>query len=317
MINKEFKNFLSEMSGTPRVLYHYTNTDNLAGIMKSGDLKPSDYEVNLATEKKHATGRVTDRVAEIATVRPSMANRNNLKDLSANVGFVKLIIKPHILADKVRGVRTKPIAEFPLDSIDRVRDEFIRLGHRNAQATQNANKTLAFYRKLVDEGKTEDELEKEFTKWLRQMFHIEFPVRSMLDAGNNMVYYLRNREGEERISLKKTDSIPLNPVYLSIELLNGFIEDFEEGYIEKVDFSGQEVLHIAQWKRWMEKYDDLFIKNSIHEKFMNKLSSLEKEYGKSVVKISPKTTKVVKPIVKKENKTRTEKPIVMPKLKDL
>jgi hypothetical protein len=323
--DKNIIHFLKEMSGSPKVVYHYTNTKNLSGMLKSGDLKPSDYEINLDTEKKIYHGKYErPKVTEIATIRPSALAHQTLDDISENIGKVKLIIKTHILADKVRGVSTKPIAEFPLRSVNDVRDEFIKIGFENKVATRNAHRVLAAYKRMSNAirgdlpGKIDrnSALVDEFKKWLEQTFHVDLPVNSFVDAGDEMLYYWRNREGEERISLKKGGSVPLDPVYLKIELIKGFTEDFEQGYLRQTDYSGQEIMEVAQWKRYLEKWDNLFEKNDEYYKFKNKLRSLQREYGTRALKVSPKAKKTIGNMIGRKG-SKIEKPIIMPKLKDL
>jgi hypothetical protein len=97
------ENFLFEMSGSPRTLLHYTSTYGLEGILKSGVIKFSSFDFNTTSEKEvlqHQRLR-TEQPRELATVRPSMAHRDKVEALSENVGFVKITIKPHILAYKV------------------------------------------------------------------------------------------------------------------------------------------------------------------------------------------------------------------------
>jgi Cdc6-like AAA superfamily ATPase len=67
----------------------------------------------------------------------------------------------------------------------------------------------------------------------------------------------------------------------------------------------------------MEKYDNLFVKNDTYIKFKNRLESLQKQYGKEVIKVSPKVKETIKPMLKKRMEKKEEKPVVMPKLKDL
>jgi len=316
--DKLFANFLYEMSGPVRKLFHYTNTIALAGILKDGAIKLSDYDINLATEKKiHQGQNEPSKVAELAMVRPSMSHPSYRKGLSENIGLVKIIIKPHILSDKVRGVKIRPIAEFPLFAISTIRDEFIKIGNKKQQATANANRVLAAFKRITaDEEDSQEEQDEEFERWLKKAFPIELPVKMFITAGDNMMTYIKTREGEERISLKKGDRIPLSQNYISIELMPGFTQDFQEGYIEKIDFQGQEILEVAQWNRWMDKYPELFEKNVEYFKFKNKLKSLKREFGNKVISVSPKTKKIIKPIVKAKG-PRVEKNIVMPKLKNL
>ena len=316
--DKIFASFLYEMSGPVRKLFHYTNTIALAGILKDGAIKLSDYDINLATEKKiHQGQNEPTKVAELAVVRPSMSHSINRNSLSNNIGLVKIVVKPHILADKVRGVKVKPIAEFPLFAINTIRDEFIKIGNKKQQATANASRVLAAFKRITsDEEDTEEEQDEEFERWLKKAFPIELPVKMFISAGDNMMTYVKAREGEERISLKKGDRIPLSQNYISIELMPGFTQDFQEGYIEKVDFQGQEILEVAQWNRWMDKYPQLFEKNVEYFKFRNKLKSLKREFGNTVINISPKTKKVMEPIIKAKE-PRIEKKILMPKYKNL
>jgi hypothetical protein len=318
---KNFKKFLLEMSGPARTLLHFTNTSALAGIFKDGGLKLSDYDVNIHTEKKIQQGsNEPSKVSELATVRPSLSHKQLLPDLSSNIGLVKLKIRTDILSDKVRHVKIRPIAEFPLDSINNIRNEFIKIGNSKNQATQNAHRVLAAFKRITNNEKKEEEQNKDFEDYLKKAFHVDLPIKLFIQAGENMMFYLQNREGEERVSLKKGEFIPLNSSYISIELMPGFTEDFDEGYLRQTNYTGQEILQVAQWKKYLEKYQNYFEKNSELYKFKNKLRALSREYGNRVASSTPakQTIKTIKPLTKNKRKLpEADKKIIMPKWKNL
>jgi len=346
-MNKALKNFLSEMAGTPRDLYHYTNTRNLEGILKDGHLKTSDYEANTtATEKRvihgepeyhPATGEAYSS-SELATVRPSMSHETNVNaNLSSNIGLVKFIIKPHILSDKVRGVRVRPIAEFPLfamkDVAEVMEDE---LGSDPKTANKQAKEILKKGKEYYE--KDEFRLASSFITWLKKSFPWKkwenVPTRRIYDRVAEYTDFIKEREGEERISLKKGDKIPLDSRYLKIELLKGFTEDFEDGYLKQTQYAGQKTIQVAQWKRRLEQWNSIFEKNEEFYKFSNLLTKMLHGKKKELSK-QTKTPKLLekKPQsinkVKKEQMKRAiaqgvrfkkgtpEKPTVMPSFKDL
>jgi hypothetical protein len=338
-MNKTFKslnNFLLEMAGTPRDLYHYTNTGNLEGILKDGHLKTSDYEANVDTEKRVFHGKVGSDTSssELATVRPSMAHKENVNsNLSGNIGLVKFIIKPHILSDKVRGVRVRPLAEFPLFAMKDIAEVMeAETGSDPKMANRQAKEILNKGREYYDKDSSG------FISWLRRSFDWtaweEVPTRQIYDRVTEYADYAREREGEERISLKKNNKIPLDSRYLKIELLKGFVEDFEEGYLNQTQYAGQQTLQAAQWKRRLEQWNSIFEKNDEYYKFSNYLTKIL--HGKKKIVEKPKPVSKLskeKPVsinkVKKEQmknaiakgvrfkKGSIEKPIVMPSFKEI
>jgi hypothetical protein len=330
-----FYKFLAEMSGTRREVFHFTSTYGLAGILKDGYIKPSDFDVSLQTAKDVvAQSKYPDKGGhpELAVVRPSMAHKKNIETLSENIGLVKLIIKTHILTDKVRGTKIKPIAEFPIAAVMNLQDIFIEQGYVDEVAKVYAKKTIRKMAELKDKNGTT----KELKDWLEKSFKWkeEIPIKEIEDESGNAVHYTRHREGEERIELRKTDRIPLDSVYLKIELQKGFTQDFEEGYIRKTDFAGQEVLEVAQWNRWLKKWNALFVDNDEFMHFKVQLAKMAREYGHNVALVKPVPKKVVvKPLnqaakealIKSQNQgvrfhkgePKIEKPTVIPKYKDL
>ena len=331
-----FYKFLAEMSGTKREMFHFTNIAGLAGILKDGYIKAGEYDVNLKTEREVSQGRTSeDRKGnpELAVVRPSMAHRKNVESLSERTGLVKIIIKTHILSDKMKGVKIRPIAEYPTWGTEDLQYTFLDQDYTDVEAKLAARKVI----KKMAELKDKNASNKDFEDWLKKNFKWKEdppPFKAIEKAAGEATHYSRRREGEERIELKKSDRIPLNSVYMKVELEPGFVQDFIEGYLEQTDFEGQEILQVTQWNRWMTKWNNVFIENAELKNFKAKLTELSKEYGHRVAQIKPpsKIKKViVKPLSQEKKealikaqkqgvrfvKGGPEKPFITPKLKDI
>lgn len=340
---KNLENFLFEMSGSPRTLLHYTSTNGLEGILKTGVIKFSNFDFNTASEKETLQHtRHKENPNELATVRPSMAHKDKLEALSENIGFVKITIKPHILADKVRGVRVKPIAEFPIGGMSEIKNEFNEFLDDPKDAMEWTKHFLKFMRKYFQGIKdwekepsedSEKNIQEQISKFLKDHgfkeeqagYEYDWPLHVLFEQAKNYWRFISNREGEERIALKKGSEIPLDSRYTKIELLPGFVKDFEEGYTKRTEYETQRIVATVQWKKWIKKWDTIFEKNKELVAFQSLLDSMMREYEKEneekkrgpvkKMSVSPEATKVMKPIIKKEEE-KNEK-IIMPKYKDL
>jgi len=234
-------------SGPRRKLFHYTNPYSLLQILLDGKIKSNKYDAG-------PTG--------IATVRPSMSDKQSLKLLSSNIHGVKIIIQLDVLKDKVRGVKSEPIAEHPISSKDNIiRALMTRALLSKQEANRYANKILKFDIKKI--GK------KELRSWLLK----EFNKPSLAPAADAMWDHIRNfqslskrREGEERIKIKE---IPLSKDYIQIELNDDFntflsAKNFGPGVKDIFDKK-------TKWKEMLKKYNNLFIKNKAFNDFKRKL----------------------------------------------
>lgn len=188
---------LSEGIGE-RELHHYTDIDGLFGILKSQTINGLNY-----TSFKGDKGKNS-----VATVRPSMSNEKNLDALSgSSSGGVKFIIDGSKLSDLVRGVKLKPLAEYPLTDMNVIRSTL--------KPGKKLNPFLNSMFKLMKQ-KPSQEISNKISKLLSDNVKdgSEDTVRSLTKA--SLRDFIK-REGEERIVLKK-GSIPLNPKYIKIEL---------------------------------------------------------------------------------------------------
>lgn len=294
-IEKIFKKILLEMSGTRRLLFHYTNTEGLRGILSSGEIKLGYYPINVDTEEEifqNLNRAIRGRAVpyELATQRPSLSKTTNVQDLSTAVGHVKIIIKPYVLADKIRGIKVKPIAEFPLNTLKWVKMAFKEKGflYPLREARKLIEKASGMVQNYDQLGIREKEkVGQDFSNWVYKQWGKNIfdnpALNDMVGKINEFYRFHKKREGEERIVSRREEGIPLNKDYTKIELLSGFSENFEQGFIRKTQFeeSSFVILEIAKWLEFLKKWKDLFVENKELEKFQNTLMQMKKEYGES------------------------------------
>jgi hypothetical protein len=275
------KELLQEMSGAVKTLYHYTNLHALDAILDTGYVYTKGYETGTHTERG---GR---KKQELATIRPSRAKTVDLPSISEGIGGVKIIIRVDILNDLVKGVKAKPIAEFPLYSLEKIGEKLIvnlesknsiddytqkekvnygnkvfkvltkilDLEHKDFQWENFINKQENF--KLLISNKIIAELEKELNIKLKSkgiQDKISF-AQTFFNFSADILKYSRGREGEERIIVKH-GNIPLDKRYMKIELLYG---------IDKHFFDWSEPESIEAFAKNFEKYKDIFIKNEKYD----------------------------------------------------
>jgi hypothetical protein len=239
---------------SPRELHHYTNYSSLLEILKSNSLKGSDY---VGTKNKDD---------EISTVRPSMASKKNLAGLSSNTGGgVKIIFDGAKLSDTVRRVKLRTIAEYPVDDIEGI--EYILKNSKlpgKTEAQRLMKRLIAYYKKnpddileLGDASEIEPILEKYGYIVVGRAISLKRMVKDFLKN-------IKKREGEERIVIKRGDSIPLNPKYLKIELvskMSGREKDrLEHNYkLDKIK---------VELKQQLKKNKNLFVQNDIYKEMI-------------------------------------------------
>lgn len=223
-----------------RMLYHFTSLRSLINILVEGEFKLYNY-----------TGCKENENA-LCTVRPSAKNQNKLGSLSSNIGEgVKIKINGRILSDKVRGVKFKPVAEFPIEVSDTA-EIFIKSAEaagtlsdkmKEMTKTQQKNYFLKHLLLLIKNIKTPEERankklteselkrlvykdlsfykkEEKITKFRNEVFFIKPGKDEAKIISEAFIYksYLNNKEGEERLVLKNKRRIKLDSSYIKIEL---------------------------------------------------------------------------------------------------
>lgn len=205
---------LSEGIGE-RELHHYTDLLSLFDILKSKSINGFDYNSFLEGDKGKKV---------ISTVRPSMANKKNLEKISGNAsGGVKIIVDGSKLSDTVRGVKMKPIAEYPLIDMNVIKTTM-----------KPGKKINTFLNKMFGlmKAKQTAVIKDKIDKLLTDNIHEEKidTVRTLTRAALRDFVH---REGEERIVLKK-GNLPLNAKYLKIELHNKLMHKRINSYRRKL-----------------------------------------------------------------------------------
>ena len=241
-----------------RELHHYTTYTSLEDILKDKYLEMKSYP---------GTPKGT---SQLATVRKSMANKENLSNLSGGTeGGVKIIIDASKLSDTVRGAKVKTVAEFPVAYGSMLRQDF---GKKNEK---NFNKILKELKSIVEKYPVllkKVEFRKTTTVHLKDLYGAK-PYSAMktflkkwdIEQGINLIIntyrrykaHLSEREGEERITLKRKDrlntKLPLNKKYIKIELTKPYeARKFYKKKMKEVIVNNQE----------------LFVKNEFYKELM-------------------------------------------------
>jgi hypothetical protein len=253
-MNMNVEKFLNEMSGAPKTLWHFTSTPGLYGILKSGKILGSMFDVNAGTFV-----RKSEAHPEIATVRPSSNFAKSPEGLTERAGFVKIILYPHIMSDKIHKVKVTPIAEFPLQFMENMVGEL--KGMKFFKTDRDAARAVRAYAKWYSEqkyapkykeggegiidksgeySKQLDERLDDLQRWFRKEYRITLTREQANDLDHEVEDYLHystiRREGEERIS-RPHGNIPVNASYMKIELRDGYTDNFKNNLIGNVDFS--------------------------------------------------------------------------------
>jgi len=222
-------------SMAPSLLYHYTNVFNLYNILKTGYLKTKNYP---GDDKGTTT---------LPVVRSSMTDKKNLESLSDEIGNVRFIIKREELTNgKIRNLKHSKINEFNKDYLD----SLIKYYGSKKEAYRNI--------KLYKKDKVK--------------FFKNINANDILKVSTYMRRYdstSKEREGEERFSIKKGGNIPIKN--MKIELLKGFVNNVEK--LDYIDWQAK--------KELIDKIIDnktLFIKNNEYNLLVN---YIRKNYERS------------------------------------
>ncbi len=257
-------------SGAPRVLYHYTDFSSLIKILNSGDLLAVSHDIDtsdlIGCSKKRR---------ELCVIRPSMVKTIKLDDVSDNMRGVRFNLKVDRMRDLLRNLKVRPFAELPIGSINYLKEML-----KKSIVKANDKKILSLANVLVKNINSLKVKKRKVVDFINRYFERDVVydniakkeiVKIADDVKKTLKYmseYFRKREGEERIVVKK-GNIPLDPKYMSIELVNkNPKEDFE--YImhsgEKTYSDKEKELALKTLKKWKH----MFIKNKYYLNFFNK-----------------------------------------------
>jgi hypothetical protein len=245
---------LSEGIGE-RTLFHYTNFSGLSGMLETNKLKGFNYYLG-------GNGKF-----QIATVRPGMAtDKGKVAKLSgATDGGIRIKIDAASLSDRARGVKIKSVAEYPISSLDIISqysgvakgkelNSFIKKLGRDIKAIEKKTGIKATMTKS-------SKFVKEFLKVHRKEYDKyggDKDIQMLIEHYVGLIAEHKDREGEERISLKKGEGIPLDHKYLEIEIQG--TDKF---------FSHMTTRNQKKIQDLIKKRSRLFKKNDNYKKIMN------------------------------------------------
>jgi hypothetical protein len=244
---------------------HFTSLLNLAKILKSGHLEAFSYKGDKPS---------------VATVRPSVFDKGNVKGLSMNsIGGIKFAIDVAKLKNTERGIKVKPISEFG-----------------KAYKEILDTKKLAFKAKFGFTKKEVEELYKDilnnFSKKkknieLKDMDYFYNKYKKFKDADKNYLYYslleikkalenystkeaaLNNREGEERI-YSKDNKIYLEPKYMKISFTD--LKKIKD-YIAYAEAVGK-TKPLKDLRKEINKKKEMFVKDDNFKEVMRLLNKI-------------------------------------------
>jgi len=217
-----------------RTLYHYTTYYALYKMLQEDKMIAFKY---VGTPK----GKY-----QIATVRPSLVNDRNLKELSGgSEGGVKIIFNAEILSDTIRGVKILNIAEVPILHFE----DMMKAGKL----------TDSSLKKLIEKlnKKTKNNFKLKLTKSISNILD-EYKIKKKDKFFEFYKEYKRflivAREGEERITIDQ-EYIRLNSKFMKIELVKPYPEDHYLKFKDKL------IDQVIENKKY-------FVENSIHDELI-------------------------------------------------
>jgi hypothetical protein len=226
-----------------------------------------------------AKGKKISRInpyKQVSAVRPSMSKTIDVDSLSYKIEGVRIIIRVHKMLDKVRNVKTVPIAEFPADDFYSIRKIISSICGSKLKKNEIKNITKKFIKKFakyIDLSKYEYnignlKIKKEKLEEIKDFFKQNIPlidndinerlIRVLYSNVISYAYYLKKREGEERIVAP--EGIPLNSSYIKIELLPKSLNAINYSAFRKP----KRIIDL------LTKNKNLFITNQIYEKALEK-----------------------------------------------
>lgn len=243
---------------------HYTLLEYLYGILKDGRLKGASYYSikTFKNEKKNP---------ELCTVRSTRSKELNSSDrtkLSTSAsGPVKIRLFTKRILSSVHGVKKAPIAELPISSakdIKYYKNKFKDLFGIDCPIIATKGNLVKFS-KFESRRKGDKYQEDAYNRLIAKLKKIgldkkedavEIAIRLNNSICDNFAD-LRNRESEERFIFNSENGIPIRPELVSIEILDGWEDEFDEFYDRLPD--PEETC--KTFYDLISRYENCFVKN--------------------------------------------------------
>ena len=254
---KEICEELKDLDSNGPTVVHRTDIYGLYGILSSKKLKGSIYSYSIENGKE-----------ELCVLRKSVdsivkRNQKRIEELSGGAaGGIKIYLYPKRITSSVRGTRIKPISEYnrvdmkekekyltkllknciinDKKTIKKVLEDFFK----SADWKENSKRTKDFYSYFYNKYINKNLVNEDQIKYLLSSY-FSFSQTLKKNSGT------KNREGEERISFRKENKIPLNKLLMRIRIEREItFEDLEEDDLEEYEHERLEKL--------VNKYDFYF-----------------------------------------------------------
>ena len=277
---------------------HYTDFSGLLGILEKKVLLARDYS-DKAVDDDNALEVSMLRRSVDSDIKHSKNRKENLKNLSANIGGVKIYLIDKKIVSSVRGVSKKPISElyrFYSKEAEKSALKLIKNLEKDYKKKITAKELSDFVRKeLPKMAKTKEEImqvrknllkpETQQYKYIVEKFENAFAIdvkddwipADIADYARDMIWVvfgnMIGREGEERMVFKGLNNdldetgIPLNPQYMKIKIEDYVTvkEVFDDLYENMKDFKRLYGLIISNM--------DMFHKNDKFKSFIKELKT--------------------------------------------
>lgn len=240
---------------------HYTNEDSLVSILMDGYLKGSSYSFTLNKNRTEISTlrRSEDKRLKALKNKDSNKYYEKMKDLSENIGNVKIYLFSERIKSGVRGIRKYPIAEFNVSDI-KLLNEYITNLYKIFKIEENNEgvkyedfkkdfksfiTNIIVEKKLKPDNKKDpknDEVLNEIGIFLSEKYKIpqnlsgnfRFSILSILRILIRLKNLESQREAEERFyydSGKRVEGIPVKKEFMKIRFLT-YDRDRMEQYRE-------------------------------------------------------------------------------------
>lgn len=215
---------------------HYTLLEYLYWILKDGRLGGSYYRIKTFKNK--------NQKPELCTVRSTRLKELDSSDrskLSSNAsGSVKINLFTKRILSSVHGIKKAPIAELPISSAKDIKEhknEFKSLFGVDCPIIATKGNLVKFS-ELENKRKGDKYQEDAYNRLIVKLKKIgldkkEDAVNIAIRLNNSICDNfadLRNRESEERFIFNSKNGIPIRPEFVSIEILDGWEDEFDEFY---------------------------------------------------------------------------------------
>lgn len=243
---------------------HYTLLEYLYEILKDGRLKGTSYYSIKTFKNKNQN-------PELCTVRSTRSKELDSSDrikLSLNAsGPIKIRLFTKRILSSVHGIKKAPIAELPISStkdIKYYKNKFKRAFGVDCPIIATKGNLVKFS-KLESRRKGDKYQEDAYNRLIAKLKKIgldkkEDAVDIAISLNNSICDNfadLRNRESEERFIFNSENGIPIRPEFVSIEILDGWGDEFDEFY----DHLSDPEETCRTFYNLISRYENCFVKN--------------------------------------------------------